>query len=150
MPAGTFTLFSANKDDLRLQDLPGATVKLMLTTSAYVPNVTTAGHSVLADVTNEIANGAGYTTGGYTLVTGTVTASGNGFKFSSADPFWNAAGTIPAWRNAVMYVAGTLWGKTSPLIGYFLADNTPGDAPATTTGNPLTITCPAGGWFDIV
>jgi len=38
---------------------------------------------------------------------------------------------------------------TNPLIGYFLGDTTPADVPATTVGNPLTINCPANGWFDI-
>lgn len=150
MAAGTFTLYSANKDDLRLQDLVGATVKMTLHSSSYTPNNATGGHAVAADLTNEIANGNGYTTGGVTLGSLAVTAVTGGWKFASADASWTASGAgIPAWRTAVMRVSGTLWGKTDPLIGYFLGDSTPADIPLTASPNPLTLACPANGWFDI-
>lgn len=48
-----------------------------------------------------------------------------------------------------MYVSGTLWGMTNPLVGYFVGDSTPADIPLTTSGNSITVTVPAGGWFDI-
>ena len=151
MAAGTFTLYQANLDDLRLQDLLTAVVKLSLHTSTYAPSAGTSGHSVAADLTNELANGNGYTTGGATIAGKLVTAVTGGWKFESDDPTWTATGgNIPAWRYGVLRVDGTLWGKTSPLIGYFVGDSTPADVPATTVGNPLTITCPAAGWFDIV
>lgn len=150
MAAGTFTLYAANLDDLRLQDLVGATVKMSLHTSAYTPSNGTSGHSVSADLTNELSTGAGYTAGGVTLTAAAVAAITNGWKFSTADASWTAAGgNIPAWRYGVMRVEGTLWGKTNPLIGYFVGDSTPADVPATSDGNPLTITCPASGWFDV-
>lgn len=149
MTANAMVLYSANKDDLRMQDLVGATIKVMLVSSAYTPNAATGGHSVLADITNELANGNGYTTGGYAVGTNTVTAITNGWKFSTTDASWTGSGTgIPAWRYAIMYVSGTLWGKTNPLIGYILGDNTPADIPLTASGVPLSISCPAGGWFD--
>lgn len=150
MAAGTITLYQANLDDLRMQDLLAATVKLSLHASTYTPNAATAGHSVAADLTGEIANGAGYTTGGATLTGKLVTAVTGGWKFESDDPAWTASGgNIPAWRYGVLRVDGALWGKTSPLIGYFVGDSTPADVPATSDGNPLTITCPASGWFDL-
>jgi hypothetical protein len=152
MAAGAFILYSANKDDLRLQDLVGATVAVALVTSAYTPDSAATGHDEWADVSaNEIANGNGYTTGGYTITTDTVTAITNGWKYDSEDPTWTASGSgIPAWRYAVMRVQGALWGKTNPLIGYFLGDTTPADVPLTAAGNPLTIQVNASGWFDIV
>lgn len=151
MAAGTVTLYAANLDDLRMQDLAGATIKLSLHASSYTPSDGTSGHSVAADLSGEIANGNGYVTGGATLANVTVTASGNGWKISSDNVTWNASGgNIPAWRYGVLRVDGSLWGKTSPLVGYFLGDNAPADVPATTDGNPLTINCPASGWFDIV
>ena len=67
MAAGTFTLYQANLDDLRLQDLLTAVVKLSLHTSTYTPSAGTSGHSVAANLTNELANGNGYTTDGATL-----------------------------------------------------------------------------------
>jgi hypothetical protein len=151
MAAGTFTLYRANLDDLRIQDLVGATVKVALVTSSYTPNAANNGHSLWSDASsNEIANGNGYNTGGVTPGSLTTSLVTNGHNFDSADPSWTASGgNIPAWRYAVMYVSGSLWGKTNPLIGYFLGDNTPADVPATTSGNPLTITVPAAGWFDI-
>ena len=151
MAAGNVTLYSRNKDDFRINDIVGATVKLLLVTSTYTPNTNeTTGHSVLADITNEIANGNGYTTGGFTLASLTATAITGGFKFSSGNASWTATGgSIPAWRYGILYVSGVLWGQTSPLLGYFVGDNTPADIPATTVGNTLTIYCPANGWFDI-
>lgn len=150
MAAGPITLYQANLDDLRMQDLLTATVKLSLHAPTYTPSAGTAGHSVAADLTGEIANGAGYTTGGATLTGKLVTAVTGGWKFESDDPAWTASGgNIPAWRYGVLRVDGALWGKTSPLIGYFVGDSTPADVPATSDGNPLTITCPAAGWFDV-
>lgn len=49
----------------------------------------------------------------------------------------------------MLYVSGTVDGYVNPLIGYFLGDSAPADVPATTDTNTLTITVPAGGWFDI-
>lgn len=151
MAAGTFTLFSANKDDINLNDLVGATLKMALVTSAYTPDAAVTGNSVWANVsTHEIAAGNGYTAGGVALVSVAKAAITGGFKLTSANVVWSASGGfIPAWRYAVMYVDGTLWGLTNPLIGYVLADTTPADAPATTTGNTLTLVCPNEGWFDV-
>ena len=151
MAAGTFTLYRANLDDLRMQDLVGATVKIALVSSAYTPDAANTGHDEWADVSaNEIANGNGYTTGGATLANDAVSTITNGHKYDSDDPAWTASGgSIPAWRYAVMYVSGSLWGKTNPVIGYFLGDSTPADVPATTDGNPLTIQVNANGWFGV-
>ncbi len=151
MAAGTFTLYRANLDDLRMQDLVGATVKIALVSSAYTPDASNTGHDEWGDVSaNEIANGNGYTTGGATLANDAVSTITNGHKYDSDDPTWTASGgSIPAWRYAVMYVSGSLWGKTSPVIGYFLGDSTPADVPATTDGNPLTIQVNANGWFGV-
>lgn len=151
MAAGTFTLFSKNKDDININDLVGATIMVSLVSSGYTPDASVTGHSLWSEVSaNEIANGNGYTTGGVALGSMAVTAISGGFKFSSANPSWTAAGgNIPAWRYAVMRVSGTLWGLTNPVIGYFVGDATPADIPATTVGNSLTLTTPAAGWFDV-
>lgn len=152
MAANAMVIFSANKDDLRINDLTGATIKMGLVSSAYTPSAGEAGHSVWSDISaNEISGTNGYTTGGATLSAPTATAITNGFKFSTGNAAWTASGgSIAAFRYAVLYVSGSLWGKTNPIVGYILCDNTPADIPATTTGNTLTITCPSGGWFDIV
>ena len=152
MPAGAFVFFARNLADLRLNDLPSATVKIALLSSSYTPSAGEAGHHVWSDVSgNEIANGNGYSSGGITLSSTNVTSRTNGWKFSSANPQWSSSGSgIPAWRYAVMYVSGTLWGKSSPLIGYFLGDAAPADVALTPSGGTLTLTMPAAdGWFDI-
>lgn len=150
MAAGTFTLYSKNKDDLRMNDLLTATVKIALVSSAYTPDASAAGNSLFADLSANEVSGNGWTAGGLTLASKTVVAVTGGFKFSSADVAATASGgSIPAWRYAVMYVSGSLWGMTNPLIGYFIGDTTPADIPATTVGNTLTLPCNANGWFDI-
>ena len=152
MPAGILTLYSKNKDRLNPGDVAGAAVKIALITSVYAPDATVTGNSLFADVSaNEIstAGQTGYTAGGIALATVVATGVTGGFKLSSSSPVWTAAtGPIPAHRYYVMYVLGTLWGRVNPLIGYFLGDSTPADIPATTVGNTLTVTVPAGGWFD--
>lgn len=151
MAAGTFILYRANLDDLSIQSLLGATVKLALVDSDYTPNAANNGHSLWADVSaDEIANGDGYTTGGETVANDATNLVTNGHNYTSDNVEWTASGSgIPAWRYGVMYVLGTLWGKTNPLIGYFVGDSTPADVPLTTAGNPLTITVPGAGWFDL-
>lgn len=150
MASGNFTLYSKNKNHINEADLAGATLKVMLVTSAYTPDSSVTGNSVLTDAnTNEIANGNGYTTGGLTLTSVAVTAITGGYKLTAANSVWTASGgNIPAWRYAVVYASGTLWGLTSPLVGYFLGDTTPADIPATMSGNPLTITWNSSGLFD--
>lgn len=151
MAVGTFTLFSKNKDDLRMQDLVSANLRMALVNGAGgTLNAATTGLSVWADISaSEIAAGNGYSAGGAAL-TGTLADTGaGGWKLSTGNPSWTASGgSIPSWRFAVLYYNGTLWGMTNPLIGYFIGDNTPADIPATVAGSTLTLPCPAGGWFD--
>ena len=149
MAASNFTMYQANLDDIRIADLVGATIKLSLHTSAYTPNVGTGGHSLASNLTNELPTGGGYTAGGVTLTSPTKTAVTGGYKFSTANAQWTASGSgIPAWRYAVLRVEGTVGGKVNPVIGYILGDAAPADVPATISGNPLTISCPANWWFD--
>lgn len=152
MAAGVLNIYAKNKNHINTADLVAAgSIKILLTTSAYVPDITVTGHSVLADVTNELASANGYTTGGAALTTpASATTGTTGYKLTGTGPVWTASGgSIPAWRNAVLYYVGSLWGLTSPLIGYFLGDATPADVPATTSGNTLTINMNANGWFDV-
>lgn len=81
-------------------DLDTDTIKVMLVTSSYTPNQDT--HEDRADVTNEIS-GTGYTAGGATLASKTVTQDNtdNEGVFDAADVTWSTA-TITA-RGAVLY-----------------------------------------------
>jgi len=149
---GTFILYAKNIPALRMADLLSATVKFALVKSTYAPNAAEDGHSLWSEVSDEeIAAGNGYTAGGAALASKAVEAITNGAKFASANVSWAASGgAIPAWRYAVMRVDGTLWGMTSPLIGYFVGDSAPADIPQTASGNELALKCPAAGWFDKV
>ncbi|THF55909.1 hypothetical protein [Pseudothauera rhizosphaerae] len=150
MAASDLILYAANLDDIRLNDLVGATLKMTLHTSSYTPDDGTSGDAVYADIDNELTTANGYTAGGATLTNVAVTAITNGWKLTSDNVQWNAdGGAIPAWRYAVLRVSGSLWGKTDPLIGYIIADATPADSPATADGNPLQLEVPSGGWFDV-
>lgn len=150
MPAGTVTLYSSNFDDLNPNDLAGATVKVALVSSGYTPLTSGAGHDEWADVSgSEIATGNGYVGGGAAL-TDTVTVTGSSVRYDANDVSWTATGgDIGAWRYGVIYVAGSLWSKTSPLIGYFVGDSSPADIPATTTGNTLSVQWNASGIFTV-
>jgi hypothetical protein len=152
MASGAVILYASNKDDLNINDIVGATVKLAFVSSAYTPDATVTGHDEWADVSaNEIAATGGLSAGGLTVGTKVATAITGGFKFASANPSITATGAaIGAWRYGVLYVSGSLWGKTNPLIGYFVGDSTPADVPATADGATLTVACPSGGWFDAV
>lgn len=151
MAAGVFTLYSATKASINMDDLAGATLKLALFSSVYTPDDGTSGDAVLADISaNEIQTRGGYTAGGDTLTNVTVTPISSGYKIATSNADWVGVGDgVEAWRYAVMYVSGSLWGLTNPLIGYFLGDSTPADVPITPSGNTLTIACPADGWFDV-
>lgn len=87
-----------------------------LVTSSYSPNIDS--HDYYDDITNEVANGNGYTTGGITLSSTTVIldTTGDEAEFDAADITW-AASTITA-RGAVLY-RNTGTANTSPLIAYF-------------------------------
>lgn len=153
MAAGPFVFYCRNLNVFKLSDLSGATLKLALVESGYTPNIdSSTGHTQWSDASsNEIANGNGYTTGGVTLASPTVTAIAGGYKLSTGDAVWTASGgSIPAWRYGVLYVSGSLWGITNPLLGYALGDSTPDDVPATLSGYPLSLFCPTpNGWFTV-
>lgn len=121
--------------------------KATLHTSAMAPNPATM--EVYADVSaSELATGFGYTSGGLALANDALTQTAGVLKWTGDPLIWNAAGgSIPAWRYGVLRASGTLNGKVDPIVGYFLGDATPADVPATTSGNPLTITPNASGFI---
>lgn len=107
---GKFELMSGNID------FDANTLKVALVTSSYTPNIDT--HHYYSDLTNEVANGNGYTTGGATLASVTVTEDDTNDRayLDAADLTWSTS-TITA-RGAVLY-KDTGVTTTSPLIAYF-------------------------------
>lgn len=133
---GSFPAKLANKEI----DFDTDTVKVALATSSYTPNQDT--HDYFNDITNEVT-GTGYTAGGATLASKTVTytAGTNTQAFDAADTSWTSS-TITA-RYAIIYVdTGTA--STSPLIGYvdFGAD-------VVSSSGTFTIQWSASGLFTI-
>lgn len=101
-------------------DYDSDTIKVMLTTSLYTPDQDT--HDYKDDVTNEVT-GTGYSAGGATLASKTVTytAATNKHVLDAADTSW-ASSTITA-RTAVMYDDTPATDATKPLICYQQSDS---------------------------
>ncbi len=119
-------------------------MKIALLNSSYTFS---SSHTVYADLTNELANGQGYITGGVALGTVAWTQAGTVTNFTAANATWTASGTgIPAWRFAVCYCTATLLTIVKPLI---FALNTGTDIAATPSGSTLTITWNASGVFQL-
>ena len=96
-------------------DLDTDTIKLMLVTSAYTPNIDT--HTKRSDVTNEVV-GVGYTSGGVTLAGKTVTQNNtNNTGVFDADNITIPASTITA-RAGVLYKSRGGLASADELIGY--------------------------------
>lgn len=130
---GGFLKSLANKEI----DLDTDTLKVMLCTSAYTPDQDA--HQYKSSVTNEVS-GTGYTAGGATLTSVTVTYTGatNTLTLDAADPSW-ASSTITA-RTAVIYDSTPATDATRPLIAYLQSD-----VDISSSGGAFTITFDANG-----
>lgn len=117
MPSGIYNLHKQyildNTTNGRV-DWDGDTIKVALVTSSYTPNFDT--HNFFDDVTNEVT-GTGYTAGGATLASVTITldTTNDRVDVDAADTSWPTS-TITA-RGAVIYKS-TGTASTSPLIAY--------------------------------
>lgn len=140
MAAGNWTFTNASRTYLLdgTFDLNSDTFKIALFQSTS--NIG-SGSTTYAGLTNEVANGNGYTTGGAAVsgsLSGTTTVT-----FDTSDPaVWTASGAGFTARFAVLYeVAGN-------VVAYCLLDNTPADV-TVTAGNTLTVTINASGVFTL-
>lgn len=145
MVAGPFTFYDTVAELIAdgTLDLDGHTFNLQLHTSSYTPS---AAHDELADLTNEVSNANGYTTGGVALTGVTWGQTGGVATFDSDPVVWNATSSGIVARYAVLI---DLTATNDKLIGYFLLDATPANVTAT-AGNSLTVTPHASqGWFQL-
>lgn len=97
-------------------NLASDTLKLLLTNTAPV-----ATNTLYGDISaNELASGAGYTTGGAAVTTVSSTQTGGIEKLivSAANPTWTATGSMGPFRYAVLYDT-TPTTPLKPLIGYW-------------------------------
>lgn len=122
-------------------DMDDDTFKVQLHTSTHTPALSDA---LLSDLDNEVANGNGYTTGGYTIVSPTWVESSGTVTFDSADPAWTASGGSITARYAMIYDDTPGSPAENPLVAYSLLDNSPADV-SVTDGNTLTIQINASG-----
>lgn len=101
-----------------------------------------AGSTTYAGVTNEHANGNGYTTGGISMGALTLAGTTTVTVDDPADMVWTASGGSIVARFGVLYESG------GAVVCYCLLDSTPADVTAT-DGNTLTIALHASGIFTL-
>lgn len=124
----------------------GLTMALFLSTSNA--ETLSVGTGVYGDLTNEHANGNGYTTGGIALTNEVWTRSGGTTTFDCDNVVWTAAGGSIVARFAVIYCNATVNTIVKPLLCICLLDTTPANVTAT-DGNTLTISINASGVFTL-
>lgn len=97
-------------------DLDTDTIKVALLTSSYTPSIDS--HDFFDDVSANESSGTGYTAGGATLASVTVTQDNTNDRavFDASDVSWPSS-TIANARYAVIYKS-TGTAATSALIGY--------------------------------
>lgn len=145
MPAGKWKLYNSAKEYIGdgTIDLDTHTFKCALFTSSS--NTNTLTNSTLSQLTNQVANANGYTTGGNTLTSVTWTQTGGTATFDAADTTWTASGGSITSRFAVIYDDTA---ASDELLCVCLLDTTPADVTAT-DGNTLTIQFNASGIFTL-
>ena len=140
MAAGAWTFTNASRTSLLdgTFDVADDTFKMALFLSTS--NIGAAS-TTYAGVTNEHANGNGYTTGGISVdltLSGTTTVTVD----IATDPVWTASGGDIVARFAVIYEVG------GNVLCYCLLDSTPANVTAT-NGNTLTVAAHASGIFTL-
>lgn len=152
MAAGKWKVYEAAKKYLAdgTFDMDNAALGLTMAlfTSSSNANTLSVGTGVLGDLTNQVANAAGYTTGGIALTGETWTQSGGTATFDCDDVVWTASGGSIVARFAVIYCNATVNSIVKPLLCVCLLDTAPADVTAT-DGNTLTITINASGVFTL-
>jgi hypothetical protein len=151
MAAGKWKVYEAAKKYLAdgtfdLDDTSNWKMALFLSTS----NCDTLGgtNDVYGDLTNEHANGNGYTTGGGDVTGVTWTQSGGTVTFDLDNEVWTASGGSIVARFAVIYKNATVNSIVKPLLCVCLLDTTPANVTAT-DGNTLTVAINASGAFTL-
>ncbi len=105
-------------------------------------------NDIYADLTNEVANGNGYTTGGVALTGITWGQTGGTATFDCDNAQWTGSGAGFSARYAVIYKDDTVNTIVKPLLCVCLLDVAPADV-SITAGNILTIAINASGVFTL-
>lgn len=143
MAAGKWKLYNSAKEYIGdgTIDLDSHTFKIALFSSSS--NANTLTNSTLASLTNEVANGFGYTTGGQALANVTWTNSSGTVTFDADNVSWTASGGSITARYAVIYDDTA---ASDELLAVCLLDTTPADATAA-DGYQFNINFNASGIF---
>ena len=149
MAAGAWTFYNTAKKHIcdGTIDLDTDSFKMALFTSASNA-ATLAGQTAVGSITGEVANSFGYVTSGkaITAVTWLSGASASEFKFNSAAVVWTAAGgDITSIKFAVVYRVGP--SAQAKKLLFFSQLST--SQFTVTSGNTLTITPSANGYFEL-
>src|SRR4029077_5259541 len=109
-PAGNFKVYNLLKSrlaDAKI-DLSLVALKMALFQSTSNCNSLSVGTNLYGDLTNEVANANGYTTGGVAVTGHTVTPVADVTTFDCDDVQWVASGGAIVSRFAVLYVDATV------------------------------------------
>lgn len=144
MAASAFVILNTAKKKLvdGTFDLDTQTFKVALLTAAVSLTAATT-VDTYAEITSQVANGGGYTTGGATLTSVTVNVSGGTVTIDAADVSWN--GTIEA-KYAVLY-SDTAGSKD--ILGYVDLNTASGSSTVSSTAADFTISWNASGIFTL-
>jgi hypothetical protein len=116
------------------------TIKVSLHTATYTPGLTT--HNFFDDITNELAGANGYTAGGETLGTKTVSAPAAGVvTYDAADVVFSFSAS-QTWRYGCVYKS-TGTASTSPVMFLLTWDSNQ------TVSTPYTLVWNAAGIWTI-
>ena len=125
-------------------DIESTSVYVMLVTDSYTPAFDT--HDFVADVTNEVGTGSGYTAGGKALAATPALVVGSPaagqMNYDSADPAWATSTITSAMAGVGYYTTGST--ATDQLL--WLSDFV---TAASTTNGTFTIQVHADGWWYI-
>lgn len=148
--AGRFKLYNRTKFYMGNGSINFATNTFKLAMFQFTSNANTlsVGTGLLADLTNQTANGNGYTTGGVTLASVTWTETGGIATFDFADPSFTASGGNIVGRYGVIYRSGTVNSITDVLVGVCLLDTAPADL-TITAGSTRSIQINTSGAFNL-
>jgi len=145
--AGNVTLFYRSLPKLLtgIHDLDTHTIKAALTTSTQALTADFAGTSTdcrYADLTNQVANGNGYTTGGVTLSMTVTRSTGTVTVDSTVDPSWTSA-TFTAKYLVIYNDTAT----NKDLLAYVDLDT--GGGSVSVTAGTFQVPIAAGGLFTL-
>ncbi len=139
-----YDLFKYRIGNLTLDLTDTTNWKMALFLSTSNANTLSVGTNLYGDLTNEVANANGYTTGGVAIASQSWTNTSGTITWTCANGVWTAAGGSITARFGVIYKNATVNSIVKPLALICLLDATPADVTATDT-NTLTVQINASG-----